>query len=234
MRMIASAATLLAAATLLCACQPKAAPPPATTAETQVITEEDKTLYALGALISQNLQGFQLTPKELDLVKLGLTDGVTHQTLQVDTDKYRQQVEQLHQTRMATAGKVEAEAGKAFLEKAAAEPGAKKTASGLVITELKAGTGPSPKSTDQVKVHYHGTLTDGKVFDSSVQRGEPATFPLNGVIPCWTEGLQLMKVGGKSRLVCPANIAYGDRGAPPDIKPGATLIFEVQLLDIVK
>src|SRR5689334_22514299 len=107
MRMIASAATLLAAATLLCACQPKAAPPPATTAETQVTTEEDKALYALGALISQNLQGFQLTPKELDLVKLGLTDGVTHQTLQVDTDKYRQQVEQLHQTRMAAAGKVE-------------------------------------------------------------------------------------------------------------------------------
>ena len=84
-----------------------------------------------------------------------------------------------------------------------------------------------------MKVHYHGTLPDGSVFDSSVEREQPATFPLNGVIKCWTEGVQLMKVGGKSRLVCPSEIAYGDRGAPPRIKPGATLIFEVELLEIV-
>ena len=96
------------------------------------------------------------------------------------------------------------------------------------------GTGPAPKATDRVKVHYHGTLTDGTVFDSSVKRGEPAEFRLNGVIPCWTEGVQTMKVGGKSRLVCPSAIAYGDQGAPPRIIPGATLIFEVELLEIVK
>ena len=82
-----------------------------------------------------------------------------------------------------------------------------------------------------MKVHYHGTLRDGTVFDSSVERGEPATFPLNRVIPCWTEGVQKMKVGGKAKLVCPSNIAYGDRGAPPKIKPGATLVFEVELLE---
>jgi FKBP-type peptidyl-prolyl cis-trans isomerase FkpA/FKBP-type peptidyl-prolyl cis-trans isomerase FklB len=99
---------------------------------------------------------------------------------------------------------------------------------------MKEGKGASPKETDTVKVHYHGTLTDGTVFDSSVQRGEPATFPLAQVIPCWTEGVQRVKVGGKSRLICPANLAYGDRGAPPKIKPGATLVFEVELLDIVK
>jgi FKBP-type peptidyl-prolyl cis-trans isomerase FkpA/FKBP-type peptidyl-prolyl cis-trans isomerase FklB len=122
----------------------------------------------------------------------------------------------------------------AFLEKAAKEKGARKTPSGLVVIELKPGTGETPAATDRVKVHYHGTLSDGTVFDSSVDRGQPATFPLNRVIPCWTEGVQTIKVGGKSRLVCPAAIAYGDRGAPPKIKPGATLVFDVELIEIVK
>src|SRR5207253_7439206 len=119
-------------------------------------------------------------------------------------------------------------------DKAAAEKGAVKTPSGAIVTTLKAGTGPSPTASDKVKVHYQGTLMDGTVFDSSIQRGEPITFPLSGVIKCWGEGVQQMKVGGKSRLVCPADTAYGDRGAPPKIKPGATLVFEVELLEIVK
>jgi FKBP-type peptidyl-prolyl cis-trans isomerase FkpA/FKBP-type peptidyl-prolyl cis-trans isomerase FklB len=143
-------------------------------------------------------------------------------------------VQQLQQTRMAAVAATEQKAGDAFLAKAAAAAGATKTESGLVITTLTPGTGASPAADDTVKVHYHGTLIDGTVFDSSVQRGEPATFRLNGVIKCWTEGVQLMKVGGKSRLVCPSQIAYGERGAPPRIKPGATLVFEVELLDIVK
>ena len=93
-------------------------------------------------------------------------------------------------------------------------------------------TGAFPTASDTVKVHYHGTLRDGTVFDSSVDRGTPVDFPLNGVIPCWTEGVQKMKVGGKARLVCPASLAYGDRGAPPKIKPGAALVFDVELLGI--
>lgn len=121
---------------------------------------------------------------------------------------------------------------KAFLDPAAAEPGAVKTASGLVYRVITAGSGASPKATDTVKVHYRGTLTSGKEFDSSYARKEPAEFPLNRVIPCWTEGVQLMKVGGKSRLVCPSNIAYGDAGAPPDSPGGATLVFEIELLGI--
>ena len=120
---------------------------------------------------------------------------------------------------------------KDFLDKAAAEPGAVKTSSGLVYRVITAGSGASPKATDTVKVHYRGTLTNGKEFDSSYGHA-PAEFPLNRVIPCWTEGVQLMKVGGKSRLVCPANIAYGDAGAPPDIPGGATLVFEIELLGI--
>ena len=122
----------------------------------------------------------------------------------------------------------------AFLAKAAAEPGAQQTASGLVYREITAGSGASPKATDTVKVHYRGTLINGKEFDSSYARNQPAEFPLNGVIPCWTEGVQKMKVGGKSRLVCPSSIAYGDAGAPPDIPGGATLIFEIELLGISK
>ena len=115
---------------------------------------------------------------------------------------------------------------------AAAAPGAVKTASGLLYRETAAGSGASPKATDNVKVHYRGTLIDGTEFDSSIKRGQPATFPLNGVIPCWTEGLQRMKVGGKATLGCPSSIAYGD-GGRPSIPGGATLMFEVELLEIV-
>jgi FKBP-type peptidyl-prolyl cis-trans isomerase len=120
-------------------------------------------------------------------------------------------------------------------EKPAPEPKAPatvKTRSGLEITTIREGTGKSPKRRDRVSVHYHGTFESGEVFDSSVERGKPAVFPLNGVIKCWTEGLQRMKVGGKAKLVCPPKIAYGRRGAPPRIPPNATLIFEVELLAI--
>lgn len=109
-----------------------------------------------------------------------------------------------------------------------------KTASGIVIATMQEGSGASPKSGDVVKVHYRGTLTDGKEFDSSFKRGRPATFPLNRVIPCWTEGVQTMKVGGKTRLVCPPNLAYGSRGVPGTIPPDSTLVFEIELLEIVK
>ena len=132
----------------------------------------------------------------------------------------------------APADKATSAPSGSYLDKAAAEPGAVRTASGLVYREMKPGTGASPKVTDTVKVHYRGTLVDGTEFDSSYKRNEPAQFPLNQVIPCWTEGVQRMKVGGQSRLVCPPSIAYGDRGSPPVIPAGATLIFEVELLGI--
>ena len=118
------------------------------------------------------------------------------------------------------------------LAAAAAEPGAVTTPSGLVYRTVKEGTGASPAATDTVKVHYRGTFPDGREFDSSIKRGQPASFPLNRVIKCWTEGLQRMKVGGKAKLTCPAAIAYGDRGAGGEIPPGAVLRFEVELLAI--
>jgi FKBP-type peptidyl-prolyl cis-trans isomerase FkpA len=113
-------------------------------------------------------------------------------------------------------------------EAATAEPGP----DGLVVEHVKEGTGASPAATSRVKVHYHGTFEDGRVFDSSVDRGQPAVFPLNRVIKCWTEGLQQMKVGGKAKLTCPPGIAYGARGRPPKIPQNATLYFEVELIEI--
>ena len=120
----------------------------------------------------------------------------------------------------------------AALTAAGKEQGAQVTKSGLVYRSLKDGTGSSPAATDKVKVHYRGTFPDGKEFDSSYKRGEPTEFPLNGVIACWTEGVQLMKTGGKAKLTCPSSIAYGQRGAGGVIPPNATLVFEVELLAI--
>ena len=196
--------------------------------------DEQKQLYALGVAVSQSLSEFELSESDLEIVRSGLYDGTLKRPLKVDLQSVKPKVQQLVQSRGAIVGARQKKAGAAFVAKAAAEPGAKKTASGAIVTTLKEGNGPSPKASDTVKVHYQGTLVDGTVFDSSIQRGEPATFPLANVIKCWTEGVQEIKVGGKSRLVCPASVAYGDRGSPPAIKPGATLVFEVELLEIVK
>ena len=137
------------------------------------------------------------------------------------------------QQRIQTASESEMIEALAFIEQQAAVEDAVRTESGIVIQAITAGTGPSPAADDTVRVHYHGTLRDGTVFDSSVDRGEPATFPLTGVIPCWTEGLQRIGVGGKSRLVCPPDLAYGPQGRP-GIPGNAALVFEVELLEIVE
>jgi FKBP-type peptidyl-prolyl cis-trans isomerase FkpA len=200
--------------------------------ELKLETEEQKTLYALGLTINRSLSPFNLSPSELKLVEAGLADGSLHRTPTVDLETYGPKIKQLQEARAAAVAAAEKKTSQAFVDKAAQETGATKTASGLVMIPVTPGTGASPKATDTVTVNYEGRLTDGTVFDSSVQRGGPATVPLNGVIKCWTEALQLVKVGGKSRLVCPADLAYGDQGWPPLIKPGATLVFEVELLRI--
>jgi FKBP-type peptidyl-prolyl cis-trans isomerase FkpA/FKBP-type peptidyl-prolyl cis-trans isomerase FklB len=197
-------------------------------------TEEQKTLYALGLAVSGGLAPFKLSEAELEMVEAGLADGVLNRKRKVDMEAYLPKVQELQRTRVALAADAGKKAARTYLDKAAKEKGVTRTPSGLLYSTIKAGAGASPKATDAVTVHYHGTLTNGAVFDSSVQRGQPATFNLNQVIPCWTEGLQRMKVGEKGRLVCPSNLAYGDQGRPPQIQPGATLIFEVELLDIAK
>ena len=197
-------------------------------------TDDQKTLYALGLVMSDNLGPFNLTDAELDLVKAGLSDGVLKRTRQVDLAVYGPKLRDLAMARASAGAAAEKTVGSDFLTKAAAEKGAVKTPSGFIYQEIQAGKGASPVASDTVKVHYKGTLVDGTVFDSSIARGEPAVFPLGKVIPCWSQGVAMMKVGGKARLVRSPELAYGDRGAPPQIKPGSTLVFEVELLDIVK
>jgi FKBP-type peptidyl-prolyl cis-trans isomerase len=194
-------------------------------------TGTDSTLYAVGQVVNQQLEAFDLSPAEFEKVLKGLKDARAGTPKQVLTSAMQQDINKLAGERLSAKS---ARLAGPYLAKAAAEKGAVKTDSGLVYIPVSEGTGPSPAATDKVKVHYTGKLTDGKVFDSSVSRGKPIDFPLNGVIPCWTEGVQKMKVGGKARLVCPAAIAYGDRGAGQAIPPGATLDFEVELLEIVK
>ena len=196
-------------------------------------TDDQKTLYALGLAISQSLATFNLNESELDLVKSGIADGVFKKTPKVDLQTFGPKIQQLQQARASVVAEAEKKAGAAFLAKAAAEPGAKKTESGAILTVIKEGNGATPKVTDTVKVHYHGTLIDGTVFDSSVKRGEPAMIRLSEMSKCWVEGIQQMKVGGKSKLICPSSLAYRDKGSPPLIKPGATLVFEVELLEII-
>jgi FKBP-type peptidyl-prolyl cis-trans isomerase FkpA len=194
-------------------------------------TDQDKTLYALGLVLGGNVAELNLTPAELALVSAGLSDAVLGKDPKVDIDAYGPQIQSFAQQRMSAAATAEKEASGAFLAKMAQEPGATRSASGVIFIPIKEGTGANPTATSTVKVHYHGTLRDGTVFDSSVERGEPISFPLNGVIPCWTEGVQKIKVGGKAKLVCPSSTAYGDQGQGP-IPGGATLVFEVELLAI--
>ena len=207
----------------------------------QLKTDDEKSLYAIGFIVgSRNLGPLNLKPEEMKIVERGLADGASGKKAAMDVEAQMEKVNAFAQGRSSAAADKEKVAGREIAEKAAKEPGAKKfdvdlgggKKSFFVYKQLKAGDGPGPAASDKVKVNYEGRLTNGTVFDSSYKRGTPAEFPLNGVIKCWTEGVQKMKVGEKARLVCPSDIAYGDHGHPPTIPGGATLVFEVELLGI--
>ena len=219
-----SIAALVALA--LAACSPGAPPEP------KLLTDEDRSIYALGLLIAQRIENFGLNEAELATFQAGLRDGVLGNEPKIDPGTVEGRLQAFANERTLKRAQEEKTASADYLAKMAAESGATTAPTGYVIRTLTEGTGKSPGPTDIVKVHYHGTLRDGSVFDSSVERGTPAEFPLNRVIPCWTQSLQTMKSGGKYKVTCPSDIAYGDRGSPPMIQPGATLTFEVELLEI--
>jgi FKBP-type peptidyl-prolyl cis-trans isomerase FkpA len=227
MRFLARLFALLALLALL----PAAALAQAPSAAGVPQTDEEKTLYAVGLAMSRSLRQFDLSAAELEFIRRAISDAQAGKPA-VDLDEWGPKIQALVAERGARVVTREKETSAAYLAKAAAAAGAFRTESGIVYTETTAGTGLSPTAADRVRVHYRGTLINGTEFDSSYARNEPAVFPLDGVIRCWTEGVQRMKVGGKARLVCPSDLAYGDRGNEA-IPGGAALVFEVELLEIV-
>jgi FKBP-type peptidyl-prolyl cis-trans isomerase len=236
--------TLLAAASaaLLVACsEPESVVIMDGDAESAFETDDQRIMYTIGTRLGLNLEELRLTEDEIQFIEAGMRDAVLSEPYQVDVNVYGPLMQEFANRRIsegleAMQGEVEAErlAGIEFADTIAAEPGAERSASGLVYVPVTVGDGDMPDARDTVLVHYHGMLRDGTVFDSSVDRGEPIDFPLDGVISCWTEGLQKMQVGGSARLLCPPDIAYGDQGRPPVIPGGAALLFEVELLEILE
>ncbi|MEX2205559.1 MAG: FKBP-type peptidyl-prolyl cis-trans isomerase [Myxococcota bacterium] len=201
-------------------------------------SEDEKTVYALGLAIAQSLKAFDLSPDEVKILVAGISASLANEKPALDVKQYREKLNALQQSRMAARAAKEREASTKFLADAAARKGAQKKASGLVYLETKAGSGEAPTTKDKVKVDYTGKRRDGSVFDSSFQRGQPADYPLARTISCWTEGIQLMRPGGKAVLTCPADLAYGDTGLPQGsgdmIAPGAALQFDIELLSVEK
>ncbi|MBK8556670.1 MAG: FKBP-type peptidyl-prolyl cis-trans isomerase [Lewinellaceae bacterium] len=202
-------------------------------AEVKLTTQQDSASYAYGVIVGNSIKRQLSVDLNQEAMLAGLSAAMGDQKPEIAIEACNDIFSAYNQVAMVKAGEAAKAAGEKFLADNKAKNGVTTTASGLQYEVIKKGSGgKSPKATDEVTVHYHGTLIDGTVFDSSVDRGEPATFALNQVIPGWTEGVQLMQVGDKYRFVLPSNLAYGDRGAGGKIKPNSVLVFEVELLGI--
>jgi FKBP-type peptidyl-prolyl cis-trans isomerase FkpA len=198
------------------------------------MTEDDKVIFAVGEILSGSVKPFAFSEHEMQLVQEGFNAGMHGKKTGVEADSYRSQIQTLLTARITKGVAAAKAAGQAYRAKASAAQGATTTPSGLIMTTVQPGSGPSPTAEDMVKVQYVGTLVDGTVFDSSKQHGAPQTFKVSGVVPCWSEALQHMSVGAKIKLVCPPELAYGDRGSPPQIPGGSTLLFDVELMSVDK
>lgn len=195
-------------------------------------TEMEKVSYSLGVSVANSVKAQGLQSIDAKAVGKAFEDVFEGKELVISEEEANVILQEYFQKLANKALEENQAAGKEFLLENAKRDGVFTTASGLQYEVLAQGSGASPKATDEVTVHYHGTLTDGRVFDSSVERGQPATFPVNGVIPGWIEALQLMNVGSKYKLFIPSDLAYGERGAGQMIGPNSTLIFEVELISI--
>lgn len=200
--------------------------------EVMVVNPHERASYGLGVLVGTNLKNQGGDSLVLDNIAAGLADVFKEKDLEMDMETSGTEVNQYMQKVAEAKGAEAQKESLAFLEKNKAKEGVKETESGLQYRIIKEGTGKSPKATDNVTVHYTGMLTDGTVFDSSVEKDEPATFGVSQVIPGWTEALQLMKEGGKAEFVIPSDLAYGEQGAGQQIPPNSTLVFEVELIKI--
>lgn len=194
---------------------------------------QDEVSYALGLSIGQNFKASGIKAITSEDFIAGLQDALAEREPQMTTERAREVINQLFTRLQQEEAELNAAAGKEYQEIMRHKSGVVTLPSGLQYEIIKEGKGAKPKATDKVRVHYHGTLINGVVFDSSVERGTPAEFPLNAVIPGWTEILQLMPIGSKWRVVIPSELAYGSRGAGDVIRPNMTLIFEIELLDII-
>ena len=194
---------------------------------------QDEVSYALGLSIGQNFKASGIKAITSEDFIAGLQDALAEREPKLTNERAREVINQLFMRLQQEESELNAAAGKEYQEIMRHKSGVVTLPNGLQYEIIKEGSGAKPKATDKVRVHYHGTLINGVVFDSSVERGEPAEFPLNAVIPGWTEILQLMPVGSKWRVVIPSELAYGSRGAGDVIRPNMTLIFEIELLDIV-
>ena len=210
-------------------------------ADPELKTDDDKTMYALGAFLAQRGQvaAFGFTADELKMVMAGFSDGARGVPSKVDLQEYMPKLQAMAQKRIAATNaataEVEKKKGKEYLDKIAAKPGIKKLPSGVLMDISAEGTGKNPVPSDRVKVNYKGTTIDGKVFDASEKHGGPyETGVSTNIIKCWTDALEFMKPGGKATIYCPPDTAYGDAGRGPEIPPGATLIFEMELVEIVQ
>jgi FKBP-type peptidyl-prolyl cis-trans isomerase FkpA len=195
----------------------------------EIESERDKTFYVIGMLTARPLKMLLLTNDEVELVLKGIRDTARGEPLPIDPEDFASQLRALQEERHLAGLEIESKVSGEYLLAQSKLDGAESTPTGLIFTEIAAGSGSQPTAANKVRVKYVGTLRDGTVFDERT-----AEFPLSGVIPCWTEGVARVKVGGKARLVCPSELAYGNNGMPPIIPPGAALTFEVELLEILE
>ncbi len=197
--------------------------------------DDERAAYAYGFQIGKNVSQIGMSASEVKVFTKGIADAADSRPAAINMSVYLPMVSDFAQKRAMVRVNAQKKKGREFADKFAKEDGVKAIPNGGFIKILKAGTGPLPGADDTVKVNYRGTLLDGVEFDSSYKRNAPTSFPLKGVIPCWTNGVALMPVGSKAKLVCPSDVAYGDQGQPRvGIAGGSTLIFEIELLEIVK